>query len=105
MPMKKKKKKKEEEKKKLVVVFRNFANAPKSSALWTTRVGVLRLTGLVVLAADLRECVPGRTVPLTAGGSHSVPSKARLYSLQNVHTHHYRDSTHILVSTWPLDAC
>jgi len=44
-----------------------FANAPKSTTLWTTRVGVLRLTGQVVLAADLRGCVTGRTV--TTDGS------------------------------------
>jgi hypothetical protein len=88
-----------------MVAFRNFANAPKRSALWTTRVGVLRLMGLVVLAADLHECVPGRTVTIDGRRFPSVPSKARLYSLQSVHIHHYQDSTHIWVSRWPLDVC
>jgi len=82
--------------KKLIVALRYFANAPKSSALWTKRVGVLRLTGLVVLAAELRECAPGRTV--TTGGRRfpSVPSKARLYST------HYRVYTYIITRTLPI---
>jgi hypothetical protein len=90
---------------KLTVAFRNFANASKCSALWTTRLGVLRLTVLVILAADLRECVPGRTVTTDSRRFPRRPSKATLYTLQSVHIHHYQNSTHVWVSRGNLDVC
>ena len=81
---------------KLLVTFRSFANAPKSSALCTTRVGVLRVTGLVVLTEDLRECIPGRTVTTDGRRFPLRPLESKTYFT------HYRAYTHNSNRTLPI---